>query len=517
MRIWEGVALLALGVCLSGCDTSVVATSAVPRVAPGPLPEQPGTGAHYALSPWASVHRDSSNSDYVPLSPHADVEPWWTALEGASLFVGPIFGPEGHIYVPSGRGMGHSNLHAYSADGRLLWETPVMQSMDDFDYGAVVSAPIVDSEGRVYANDRDQLWSFTADGALRWVAALPEHGIEGFFVTPVFSREGWVGGVSTDGKVAFFDRETGALAVPVLTLESSKGLRSAELPPGIWQNGLVAEAFHQELWDLLYGRNMAVSNTPAVHPDSGRIFITVAAVDPAQGVLIGIDTDPAGLGVAFTAPMGGGSGTSPAISPDGRLVYAIDDAGLMVALDAKTGQRVWEAPDTMGQASPSIGPDGTVYSFNGVAGTIVAIDGDSGAVKWRRDYHPVAEHYLGWHPLAERKATVDGIITVTDSGLWAFLDLCYEIGDGADAYPQPRKVVVAQIDAATGEVLGTFESRDSSGAFVVPDAAGNFYLTLSATATSIAYYGVNPRLPFFLRNNFKPVAGLVALKPRAQQ
>lgn len=389
-----------------------------------------------------------------------------------------------------------------------------MQSLTDFDYGAVVSAPIVDRDGHVYAADRNQLWSFTAQGEQRWVVDLPALGIDGFFVTPLFSREGWVGGVSTDGKLALFDRSTGALAIPVLTLPVGMGPASQPLPPGLWQGGLVDEDFHLELWDLLFGRAMAVSNTPAVHASSGRIFITAAAPDGASGLLLGIDTAQEGASIAFSAPMGGGSGTSPAISPDGRLVYAIDDAGVMVAIDTSSGAQVWAASDTMGQASPSIGPDGTVYSFNGIAGTIVAIDGNSGALKWRRNYHYVAEQHLAWRPFLKRVATVDGLITVTDSGIWTFLDLNYEISGGEQPYPQTRKVAVVQIDADSGELLGQFPARDSSGAFVIPDVGGQLYLSLSGAATSIGYYGVNPKLPFFLRTDLKPQGGLVAMKPR---
>ena len=115
----------------------------------------------YAPSHWVSVHGDSHNSDYVALSPTANVEPYWTALDGAAIFVGPIFDTAGRVYVPTGRGQGTSHLHAFSSDGQLLWQTPPMQSLDDVDYGAVISAPIIDSDNNVYANDLNQLWSFT--------------------------------------------------------------------------------------------------------------------------------------------------------------------------------------------------------------------------------------------------------------------------------------------------------------------------------------------------------------------
>ncbi|MGI9589755.1 MAG: hypothetical protein ACR2P8_00190, partial [Myxococcota bacterium] len=80
-------------------------------------------------------------------------------------------------------------------------------------------------------------------------------------------------------------------------------------------------------------------------------------------------------------------------------------------------------------------------------------------------------------------------------------------------YLQPRRVVVAQLDPADGHVQSWFPSRDTSGAFAVPDEDGRWYLTLSGTSSSISYYGVDPQLPFFLRAGWKPEAGLVVLAP----
>jgi len=511
---WRTFLLAVTMLAVAACSKSPQPLDGAPAVRSPVLPPAPPTGTYYAATTWATVHRDSANSDYVPLSPGLAVAPAWTALDGAALLVGPVIGPEGNLYVPSGRGAGHSHLHAFDAAGQLLWEAPAMQSLDDVDYGAVVSAPIIDTDGVVYAADLNQLWSFTPAGDVRWVADLRRQGVDGFFITPVFSREGFVGGVSTDGKLALFRRDNGELAIPVLDLPGVKGPASQEPPPGLWQGGLVAPEFIRPLWDVLFGREVEVANTPAVHPLTGRIFITAGGATPEQGVLYGIDTSPMGAVIAFTAPMGAGSGTSPAISPDGRLVYAIDDAGLMVAIDAASGERVWEVGDTMGQASPSVGPDGTVYSFNGIAGIVVAIDGATGAVKWRRQYDAVAEQHLPWRPFLPRVATVDSIITVADNGLLLFLDLNYRLPLGEAPYPQPRKVVVAQLDTGDGDLTGWFEARDSSGAFVIPDIDGNIYLSLSGAATSISYYGVDPQLPGFLRSGFLPRAGLVAYRPR---
>ena len=511
-RLFLRALLLLASLSIAACVKSPQPGSPLEWGGPESLSPLPTTGLHYAQTAWATVHRDSANSDYVPLNPTANVEVQWTALEGAALLVGPVIGPEGNLYVPSGRGQGTSHLHAFSRDGALLWESPEMADIDDFDFAAVVCAPIVDTNGNVYAADSNQLWSFTASGEVRWATDLRKHGIGGFFVTPVFSKEGFVGGVSTDGKVAFFQRESGALAIPVLHLPGVAGPPSQPIPPGLWQ-GMMSERFRKPLWDLIYGRDFEVANTPAVHPVTGRIFITAGGASSAEGVLYAIDTTPASARIAFTAEMGAGSGTSPAISPDGRHVYAIDDSGVMFSFETDSGKRVWAVPDTMGQASPSVGPDGVIYSFNGIEGTIVAVDGNTGDMIWSRQYNDIAEQHLRWIPGLARGATVDGLITVTDNGIWAFLDLNYLIGSGDLQFPQTRKVVVVHLDGKSGEPLGWFESPDTSGAFVVPDADGTLYLTLSGAASSISYFGINDQLPFFLRSPLQPVGGLVALRP----
>ena len=131
---------------------------------------------------------------------------------------------------------------------------------------------------------------------------------------------------------------------------------------------------------------------------------------------------------------------------------------------------------------------------------------------WSRQYNDIAEQHLRWIPGLARVATVDGLITVTNNGIWAFLDLNYMIGSGDQRFPQPRKIVVVHLDKDNGEPLGWFESPDTSGAFVVPNADGMLYLTLSGAASSISYFGINDQLPFFLRSPLQPVGGLVALR-----
>ena len=70
-------------------------------------------------------------------------------------------------------------------------------------------------------------------------------------------------------------------------------------PPGIWGGGLLAEEYVTPLWDLIWGREIEVANTPAVHPDTGRIFIIEKPVDlvDADGNVIKTPTPNADSGV----------------------------------------------------------------------------------------------------------------------------------------------------------------------------------------------------------------------------
>ena len=496
----------------------------------GPLGPGSGQAPHYAQTSWSTLHADSRNSDYAPVRVRPAQKVAWTALDGAALFVGPTIGPGGTVYVTSGRGEGTAHLHAFSPEGELLWESAPQRSLADLDYGAVINAPIVDDRGRIFAADMDQLWCFSPDGEVQWIADLRAEGVEGHFVTPVFSQEGFVGGVSTDGKVAFFDRENGGLVWPVFDLPGVGGPPSQPAPPGILGGGLLSTEFIQPMWDLIFGWRIEVANTPAVHPETGRIFITAGGATSSEGRLYGIDTSlEKGPEIAFSTAMGAGSGTSPAISPDGELVYAAGGDEVMVAVDAESGAEVWRADGVQAAASPAVGPDGQVYSFSGPE--IVALDGATGEVVWRVGYDFLAAERLT--PVAELEglpshynpaafgvvARIDSVLSVSrharfgpdPSGLvWASIDLGYELP--ASGFVVPQAVLLTAIDARDGSVVGTTPVRDTSAALIVPDAEGRIFLTLTGTSSSMAY-AVGSNFPESLRLPWVPLAGLVGLVP----
>jgi outer membrane protein assembly factor BamB len=266
------------------------------------------------------------------------------------------------------------------------------------------------------------------------------------------------------------------------------------------------------------------ANTPAIHPETGRLYITAAGPTPGTGTLYGIDITDDALTIAFQAPMGGGSGTSPAISQDGTQVYAVDELGRMIAVDADTGARVWQSdPGGGGSASPSVGADETIYTPFQDHITAYTQDGD---VRWEVSYSAICKERLPepggvWsYILSEPVAFIDSILTVGVDHGWMNVVCGYDLPrflsrSERTRVPIPQESLFVAFDLATGEPVGeAVELPETSEGFVTPLSNGNVMVTTSGAISSIFYYMVNRILPERLQVEGPPKAGLVLLEPR---
>lgn len=489
----------------------------------GAQPTDLNLHSRYAQTLWPAGHRDSANSDYVPvvMSRHNRIKAH--LLQGHPIFWAPLSGPEGNLYVTSGKGAGHSNLHALTSDGELLWKSAPEQSLDDLDAYAIINAPVVDRAGDLYVGDRNQLWAFRSDGRVKWVADLTPHGVDWGFVTVVLTAQGHVGGISSEGKVIFFRSEDGELAMPVLDLPGGSGPAAEDTPPDSLWRGLMDPAIKPFIFNLIQGWEMEVANTPAVHPATGRIYITAAGVEPGSGLLYGIDVHDDRLEIAFQTDMGGGSGTSPAISHDGTTVYALDEDGHMVAVSATTGERLWETQEGGGgSASPSVGPDGRIYT--GDQDHLLAFRSD-GSLAWRHQYNALcAEHiptlsgFWSWI-FSPPVAFVDSLFTVAAREGWLNIVCGYHLKlmpsrSQRTRVPVPQKSLIVAIDLADGSPLEpALLIPETSEGFILPTLDGNTIVTLSGAITSIFYNMLNPLLPERLEVPNEARAGLLLLEP----
>lgn len=485
-------------------------------------------GRFFGRSAWSGAHRDSRNSDYIPLPSPDAMRRTWTGLEGANFFMGPTIGANGAIYATSAQGDGHSHLHAYDTRGNLLWKTEPMQDWDDFDSVAFMSAPITDIDGNLFIPDSNQLWSFDTHGKTRWIARLSDVGIAGYIFSIFFTHTGHAGAISSDGKVALFNRESGALSMPLLDLPGVGGLPASPLPPGLWADGSIDERIQQDSWDAIFGFNLEVANTPSVHNETGRIFIVATGRESNAVVLYGIDVTADGLRIAFETSLGtSGSGTSPTLSFDGRFVYVIDGEGHLNGIDTETGAISWTSTErsVTGVSSTST-PDSKLFTFD--LNFLVCWDGNNGDVIWRKDLRDIAAETVPWIAAwygDPQASLVSGITAVTD-GIWAIVSVGTSIpipedrrndvqppiaGLDLTRFAQPVKYFLVHFDY-DGNLKFKTPFVDG-GALIAMGLDGRMYATTLSVNGSIAYYGANPKMPFFMRNTPKPHGGLIAYEP----
>ena len=485
----------------------------------------PDLPSYYGQVPWASVHRDSRNSDFSPLPTSADLVVSVSVLDGAALINPGVIDGHGNHFVTSARGPGFSHLHAFDRNGRSLWESAPQMSADDLDSHAGFNAPVIDVHGDIYIGDSNQLWAFHPDGTLKWETRLPEAGDP--FVYQVISGQGYVGGITTKGKVLFYRRDTGAPAIPLFNLPAGTAPQQGPSLPGTWQGGLMDETVIPLFKQIAFGYGVQVANAPAVHPETGRIFITAAG--PKQGnkytgVLYGLDITEAGISTAIELPMGGGSGTSPALSVSGDTVYSADGDGNMLAVNSYSGEVRWSAKGE-GLLSPAIGPDDTIYTGNIFAApTVIALNPDDGSIKWARTYDTVAVKMLPelepcppLVPDGKPVARLVSVISVSANHVWVGMNLGYDYhqpGTGL-TLPIPHKTVVCALDPGNGELLKCTVVRDTVEGMIKIGFAGQVTVSHTTIFGSFFYYGVNPSLPPAYRNPVKPVGGMTILQAKS--
>jgi outer membrane protein assembly factor BamB len=484
-----------------------------------------GLALFYGQAPWASVHRDSRNSDYSPLVTSTKIKTSWSVLDGAALINPGVIDSNGNHYVTSGRGPGFSHLHAIDANGNLLWESPKQSDANDLDALAGFNSPVIDPEGDIYIGDGNQFWAFHADGKLKWVSPLPDSGNP--FVYQIISKQGYVGGITVDGKVLFYHRHNGKLALPIFRLP--KGVSPARGPalPGLWQGGLFHESVIELFKQIAFGYRVQVANAPAVHPHTGRVFITASGPKDGEslsGVLYGLDIKESGVEIGFSTKMGGGSGTSPALSADSSIVYSADGVGQMLAVDTHTGKVIWAAKGE-GLLSPAIAGDGTILTGDIFAApTVIALNPEDGSQKWARSYDDYAASLLPTldarppeFPSGRPVARLVSVISASADNVWVGMNLGYDYHQPGTnlTLPVPHKTVVCALQPEDGELRDCVEVRDTVEGMINIGTAGRLSVSHTSIFGSFFYYGLNSKLPEQYRSPMKPIGGLTGMEPRS--
>lgn len=458
----------------------------------------------YSPGGWPTLHHDAGNRRAVSARVVGRDYHAWQALAGASVLTAPVASPDGQqLYLTTGRAAGASNLHAFSRDGKLLWQSDPWQDADHgVDACAILSSPIVDAAGDLYVSDCNQLFAYRADGSIKWIQELPppqpgdwaaagDHPVNAF-TTAVFTTGGEVLGVTNFGDVVVADRNTGKLLNEPFRLPAANAPYSVKhpLPDTLLDHGLMDARFREWAWQLIFGGNMRSANTPAVAA-SGRVYVVGSSNSPGVGALYGLDVDTAQspylVRVAFATEIGIGSGSSPALSPDERQVYVSDEEGWFYAIDGVTGEVLWRVKTAAAAGAAAVGRDGTIYALQEFpAPALIALD-DTGAELWQSDIAGALTGMPDSFLFGEAVGAANGNPTVTADAVLVPVSLGYQAP--LLNVTLPVQSVLLALDKRSGRFIARVADLpdDSSGiTAVLPD--GTLINSLGAVLTS----SVNP-------------------------
>jgi len=425
---------------------------------------------YYAQTSWPSIHRDSCNSNYVPFTGPDSLVTNWTALDGTRILTATTIGPEGNLYKTTGKGSKRFHLYALDQEnGGTIWKTNLL------DRQAVVSAVVVDIDGHIYVSDSEELFAFYSNGALKWSRLISDT-----VYTTAITVDGYLVAITEDGEVMALNRGDGSLA-DILYL--------APLPEG------------------------RVINTPAIHPETNRIYIVTGDAGVGYGYFYGIDFTQGSLGIAFETQMGPHSASSPTISYDGSHIYVADQDQYLYAFN-EDGSLVnsWTYPLSGAcPGSPSIGPGGEIYFLEGGKVTAIRDLGANSEFLW--DTISIQDTLAAQLPDYgyTRVARADSVVTVTTNYLYVVVTSGYLFPYRRRDYLIPHRTVLCTMDPGDGSIIGTVELRDVCEGAAIVASNGSIYVSHGSITSSIAYR-LNRVLPPELRVP-KPPGGITALRP----
>lgn len=281
----------------------------------------------------------------------------WTRGAGAGgggvdrLLSSPIVA-RGVIYVPDARG---AVTALEAASGRELWRVRVATPEED---GTPLGGGVAFADGILYATTGygEILALDPANGGLIWraVADAPIRA------TPSVA-DGRVFAVTVDNELEVYDAATGALLWDHAGIVETEALLGAA-NPAIGQGGTVIVPYSSgEVFALRAetGRTLWSDSLAAV-----RRFGAVAGLGEVRGL--------------------------PVIDDD--IVFAGSNSGRFVALDVRTGARVWE------EAIPTAQTPWVAGDFVFVLTTddeLVALTRDGGAIRWVTELPRLRDRMLG--------------------------------------------------------------------------------------------------------------------------
>jgi outer membrane protein assembly factor BamB len=471
-------------------------------------------------NPYATNHVDPANSNFVPCEGPTSFALDYRVLEGYGIIQPNTYSPDGATtYVTTLPDDEGCNLFAIDvATGATAWRRC------DLGTQLVAGSVEVDEDGTLYCTSGEAVTALDpGDGATVWRTDIADRSevprAFGLKMTP----DGWLVTQYSDGVVYLLDRADGTI-VASLDVATELGFVAPEktsvpaaLLPDYVQERMMRfyrfdslEQMSDGMGAVVGSSGAFVDNTVAVSP-AGQIFTVGGGPDPETGAQIALDVRPGPtLAVAWTSLLPSGTGSSSALSKDGRLL-AVGDGDSNVRLfhvdecnantdgdtDPATCAPAWTYPFAGGplRGAVTIDDRGRLYFWamapDRVEEAFCLEDaGDHAEVVWARDY---GEDWM-----------ITSILTLANNAIYVDMgEVIPEIEVGQFTLPASQQHFAAALDPETGDVLHQVEVPDDSMAELQIAPDGSLFLTCLPILTALT---VDPEAP-------DPIGGLQRFVP----
>ncbi|WP_419534761.1 hypothetical protein [Endozoicomonas sp.] len=462
-------------------------------------PENPVLGVN---DTFRSLHGSTRNSDEVLTAVAPEVELDWVVEQDMFITEGPSIDREGNLYFSPVTPKEHVVL--VSLDGKTgerRW------TIEGYSQGGgaplVLDDPDRPGEQIIYLTLYERALAVRPDGEIIWDVQTglkkyidPVQGLENShnFGANYLPQADAIVSVVMDGTMIMLDRKTGRLLLPepfIIPGAPAKPSNATRIPQWLLDraDAVAREAVGEDpthggrfsrVMDILFGGGVKVANYFSIDPATGRIFVAATAEDEddgvkdglaANGAIYGIDVvrreGKLQLAVAAKAMFEGGTGSTPALTADGKRIYTSDEHGHVIAYDRDLNE-LWR--HNVGEqvlASITVASEGNELYVATLKTLYKLFDrGDRAEGGWSASLDMYPE-LMGAKNINLLTATVtaNGIAMMAGNGILT-----------KSGKAIPLTVGVGLLDRETGKVIGYTQGLEESVATTITGPDGGFYI-----------------------------------------
>lgn len=469
---------------------------------------------------FRTMHGNTSNTDNIWLAIPPVFELDWVKETDLYVPEGPTFDSLGNVYFsplyPK------ENISLVSLDGNSgerRWTIPGDGRNGGSGAILILKDPLTDKD-IIYHSTYTEGMAIDVDGNILWRTPTglsfskesegSGHTSHSFGFNYHPDTDSLIG-VTYDGNVFAFDRSSGKSRGRPFQLPGRKTPVSQERPDrwvmaigdketdkafGRLPNG---SSFFTTIVDIIYGGGGEVTNYFAIDPNTSSIYIAATAQDSMDGEQDGLSKYGAIYKMSLQESRGqfsfsidksvvfpGGTGSTPSISPDSRLLMVSDGEGHAIALDRGLNE-LWRVQlDDQVAASIAIAPENNeIYAVTKNDVFKIINYTNHGEIQWKAKLD-------AWESQVEFNALTP---TVAANGILV------SIGAGGMANDQQimMDVGMALIDRKTGDIRYFSPGREESIAVSSVGPGGQIFTANSPVRRAVGH-GLFP-------NKTKPIIG----------